>query len=235
VYNTRAQKYPWADDAYVAFPLLFFHYDRGGPPQRLVLADAAHERGTGLVETQLAVSRDGLAWTRYPRPAYVGIGDADGYPVRRSYVGSGLVRRGAQLWQYSYTRSTYHDPRAKPAPAPDTIHRLVQRVDGFVSLDAPYEGGGFATKPLRFAGNRLVVNVDTDAAGFAQFGFVDEAGAPIPGFSVDDGVYVNGDAIDYEVEWLGRGVDVSALAGRTVRLVARMRGTSLYALQFVSR
>jgi hypothetical protein len=239
VYNTRAQKYPWAEDAYVAFPLFFFHYHRDGPLQRQVLAHPAEERGSGLVETQLAVSRDGLAWTRYPRPTYLGVGDEDGYPMRRSYIGSGLVRRGGQIWQYSYTRSSYHDAYVKKAPAPDVIHRLVQRVDGFVSADAPYTGGMLTTKPLRFAGNRLVLNVDTDAAGYAQVGFVDEQGAPIPGFSVDECVYVNGDAIDYEVEWLGKGEkvmkDVSALAGRTVQIVVRMRGTSLYALQFVKR
>ncbi|MSU48241.1 MAG: hypothetical protein EXS37_03975 [Opitutus sp.] len=239
IYNTRAQKYPWAADAYVAFPLFFFHYHRDGPPQRQVLGHAEEERGSGLVETQLAVSRDGLAWQRHPRPTYLGIGDEDGYPIRRSYIGSGLVRRGRQLWQYSYTRSSYHDAWTKPAPKPDVIHRLVQRVDGFVSLDAPYTGGTFTTKALRFAGNRLVLNVDTDAAGYAQFGFVDERGAPIPGFAVDDCVYVNGDEIDYEVEWLAkdgkRTKDVSALAGKPVKLVARMRGTSLYALQFTER
>ena len=239
VYNTRAQKYPWADDTYVAFPLFFFHYPRDGPPQRQILASLEHERGSGLVETQLAVSRDGLAWTRYPRPTYLGIGDENGYPVKRSYIGYGLVRRGTQLWQYSYTRSTYHDSHGKKGPAPDVIHRLVQRVDGFVSADAPYTGGTFTTKPLRFTGNRLVLNVDTDAAGYAQFGFLDENGAAIPGFSVDECVYVNGDEIDYEVEWLSKDgrvtKDLSALAGRKVQLVGRLRGTSLYALQFVAR
>jgi hypothetical protein len=238
VYNTRAQKYPWAEDAYVAFPLFFFHYHRDGPPQRQLLAHPTQERGSGLVETQLAVSRDGLTWTRYPRPTYVGIGDEDGYPVRRSYVGYGLVRRGSQIWQYSYTRATYHDPYVKKAPMPDTIHRLVQRTDGFVSADAPYTGGTFKTKPFRFSGNRLVLNIDTDAAGYAQLGFVDERGKPVPGFSVDDCVYVNGDSIDYEVEWLtssGGTKDVSSLAGKTVQLVVQMRGVSLYALQFVSR
>jgi hypothetical protein len=238
VYNTRAQKYPWADDAYVAFPLFFFHYPRDGPPQRQILGHPEEARGSGLVETQLAVSRDGLNWTRYPRPAYVGIGDEDGYPMRRSYLGAGMVRRGRQIWHYSYTRSTYHDAWTKKAPAPDVIHRLVQRVDGFVSLDAPYTGGTFATRPLRFTGNRLVLNIDTDAAGFAQFGLIDERGAPVPGFSIDDCVYVNGDEIDYEVEWLTpdgkRTKDVSALAGKPVQLVARMRGASLYALQFVT-
>jgi len=239
VYNTRAQKYPWADDAYVAFPLFFFHYHRDGPPQRQILGHPEEERGSGLVEAQLAVSRDGLAWTRYPRPAYVGIGDENGYPMMRSYVGYGLVRRGRQIWQHTATRSSYHDAYAKKAPAPDVIHRLVQRVDGFVALEAPYTGGTFTTKPLRFSGNRLVLNVDTDATGYAQFGFVDERGTPIPGFSVDDCVYVNGDEIDYEVEWLAPGgrptKDLSALAGRTVQLVARLRGTSLYALQFIRR
>jgi hypothetical protein len=239
VYNTRAQKYLWADDAYVSFPLFFFHYHRDGPPQRQILGHPEEERGSGLVEAQFASSRDGLAWNRHPRPAYLGIGDENGYPMKRSYIGYGMVRRGRQLWQYSYTRSSYHDAWQKPAPAPDVIHRLVQRVDGFVSLDAPYAGGTFTTKPLRFTGNRLVLNVDTDAAGFAQFGFIDERGAPVPGFSVDECVYVNGDEIDYEVEWLAkdgkRTKDVSALAGKPVQLVARLRGTSLYALQFVSR
>ena len=119
------------------------------------------------------------------------------------------------------------------------IHRLVQRVDGFVSADAPYAGGSFTTRLLQFTGNRLLLNVDTDAAGYAQLGFVDERGAPIPGFSVDDCVYVNGDAVDYEVEWLRNDrtttKDLSALKGKPVQLVVRMRGTSLYALQFASR
>ena len=81
-------------------------------------------------------------------------------------------------------------------------------------------------------GDRLELNVDTDAAGYLQVGFTDEGGRPIEGYSVDDAVYVNGDFVDAEVEWLGRGTDVFALAGRTVRLVFRLRGAKLYAMQF---
>ena len=89
------------------------------------------------------------------------------------------------------------------------------------------------SKPLRFEGNRLKLNLDTGAVGYAQVGFVDERGKPIPGYSVDDCVYLNGDFLDTPVEWIGKGSDVSALAGRVVQLVFRMRGTRLYALQFV--
>ena len=115
------------------------------------------------------------------------------------------------------------------------VHRLVSRLDGFVSLDAPYEREGtFVTHPLRFIGERLLLNVDTGATGYAQVGFLDEAGQPIAGLAVDDCVYVNGNEVAYPVEWLGKGGDVSSLAGRTLQVVVRMRGTSLYALQFAS-
>jgi hypothetical protein len=93
-------------------------------------------------------------------------------------------------------------------------------------------GGRLVTKPLTFTGSRLQLNIDTDAAGYAQVGFVDERGQPIPGYSVQDCVYVNGDAVDYEVEWLEKGKDVSSLAGKTVQLVFELHGAKLFALQF---
>jgi hypothetical protein len=86
------------------------------------------------------------------------------------------------------------------------------------------------TRPLRFEGSRLVLNVDTGATGYAQVGILDENGRSIDGFGVDDCVYINGDFIDTEVEWLHKG-----LAGKPVQLVIRSRGTKLYSLQFVSR
>lgn len=232
VYNTHAQKYEWAPDTYVAFPLMFYHYLGVNPGTRNALSKPERNRGSGIVETQLAVSRDGLNWTRHPRPVYAAPATIDGYKIIRPYVGHGMVRRGNELWQYSYTMGTYHDAWATVKPPP-RINRLVIRVDGFVSLDAPYAGGRFTTKPLRFEGNRLVVNIDTGATGHAQIGFIDAAtGAPIPGYGVDDCVYINGNEIDYPVEWLAKGHDVGPLAGRDIRLVVRMRGASLYAFQF---
>ncbi len=237
LYNTRAIKYPWAPDAYVAFPLWYFHYAGDGPLTRQVLEHPSMELGSGLVETQLAVSRDGVTWKRHPRPAYIPVGDFKGFPMNRPYIAFGLVRRGDEIWQYCFTRSSYHSGHGVKRDVPDAVvHRLSQRLDGFVSVDAPYEmEGGFTTHPLRFAGRRLKVNIDTGATGFAQIGFEDAQGRPIPGFSVDECVYINGNFVEHEVIWLnGRKLkaDVSALDGQTVRLVVRMRGASLYALQF---
>jgi hypothetical protein len=106
-------------------------------------------------------------------------------------------------------------------------------LDGFVAAEAAYTGGTLKTRPLKFQGNHLKLNIDTGAVGYAQVGFLDEAGQPIPGFSVDECVYINGDFLDTPVEWLTRGSDVSSVEGRTVQLVFRMRGTKLYAMQFI--
>jgi hypothetical protein len=233
IYVTKAMKYPWAPDAYVAFPIVYFHYEADGPPTRQTLMDEERGRGSGPIETQLAVSRNGVDWTRHPRPAYVGNGPHAGQPVNSAYIAHGMVRRGREIWQYYFGTGFYHSPYQQD-DADRGVYRLVQRLDGFVSVDAPYDREAtLTTRPLTFTGQRLVLNVDTDAAGYAQVGFTDVDGRPIEGLSVDDAVYVNGDFVDAEVEWLGSGTDVSSLEGRPVRLVFRLRGAKLYAFQFV--
>jgi hypothetical protein len=144
-----------------------------------------------------------------------------------------MVRRGEEIWQYYLGSEQYHSSWS--GKGREAVFRVIQRLDGFVSADTTYTGGMLATRPLTFQGNRLALNIDTGATGYAQVGILDERGKPIDGFGVDDCVYINGDFIDAEVEWLNKGTDVSSLAGKPVQLVFRSRGTKLYSLQFVSR
>jgi hypothetical protein len=143
-----------------------------------------------------------------------------------------MVRRGEEIWQYYFGETQYHSAIEKD-PDGRGVYRVVQRLDGFVSLNSPYSHETTAvTRPLVFEGDRLELNVDTDAVGYMQVGFLDEDGEPIEGFTVDDCIYVNGDFIAKEVQWLN-GNDLSAFAGKTVQVVLRMRGAKLYAMQFV--
>lgn len=231
-YLTKAVKYPWAADTYLAFPVGYFHYENDGPETRRILGTPEFDRGSGPLESQIAVSRNGLDWHRYPQPAYVGIGRHGGRDVVTAYIAQGMVRRGEEIWQYYFGETHYHSPHRPDMPGRG-VYRLVQRLDGFISLDSPYGYETTAiTRPLVFEGNRLVLNVDTDAVGYMQVGLTDETGADVEGFSVDECVYINGDFIAAEVQWLD-GADVSGLAGKPVRLVLRMRGAKLYAMQFV--
>jgi hypothetical protein len=216
----------------LAFPITYFHYEEDGPATRQVLGHRDRKRGSGPLETQIATSRDGIHWKRLPRPPYIKIGRHDGFDVHKNYIAHGMVRRGDEIWQYYFGSEQYHSSWRQGREA---IFRVVQRLDGFISADTPYTGGMMKTRPLRFEGSRLVLNVDTGATGYAQVGILNENGRSIDGFGVDDCVYINGDFIDTEVEWLHKGTDVSSLAGKPVQLVIRSRGTKLYSLQFVSR
>ena len=234
IYVPKAMKYPWAPDAYVAFPHLYFHYEEEGPSARRVLGEKSHARGSGPIEAQFAVSRDGIRWKRYPRPVYIGIGTHEGDPIHQVYLAHGLVRRGDEIWQYYFGEEGYHSSWKKGTKR--AVYRVVQRLDGFVSAVAPYDREGLlVTRPLLFEGNRLVLNVDTGASGYVQFGLLDQSGQSIDGFGPDDCVYISGNFIETEVEWLRRGKDLSKLQGRPVQVVFRMRGAGLYSFQFVRR
>jgi hypothetical protein len=260
MYVPKAVKYPWAEDAYLAFPLMYFHYHGDGPLMRQILGHPDRRRGSGPIETQLAVSRDAVHWKRYVRPAYVGIGQFGSHDIKQSYFAHGMVHRNNEIWQYCFGESRYHSSFLEEGEYVRAVYRFIQRLDGFVSADAPYNREGLlVTKPFRFEGNRLVLNVDTDAAGYAQVGFLDAGGNPVDGFSLDQCVYINGDFIETEVEWIenpgavkiphGSTIedvledaeklvfkrDVSVLQGKTVRLVFRMRGAKLYAMQFLEK
>lgn len=232
IYVTKATKYEWAPDTYVAFPIVYFHYENDGPITRRTLAEEKRGLGSGPIETQLSVSRDGLNWKRYHRPTYLGPGEHAGRNVVTAYIAHGMVKRGNEIWQYYFGETQYHSA-IKKDPNGRGVYRLIQRLDGFVSIDSPYEKEvEMTTKPFTFEGNALTLNIDTDAAGYIQVGIVDEKGQPFEGYSVDDCVYINGDFFDKKVEWMNKGTDVSALTGKTIKLVYRMRGSKLYAMKF---
>ncbi len=237
VYVTKALKYPWAPDAYVAFPSIYFHYWDDGPPARRVLGQKERGRGSGVVEVQLAVSRDGRQWKRYARPAYAPIGGDGSNRIHMLFMAHGLVRRGNEIWQFLGGHGGngigYHSAWTRKGPWP--LWKMVQRLDGFVAAEGDYTGGTLLTRPLVFQGSRLVLNVDTGATGYVQVGILDPTGVPVPGYSADDCVYINGDFLEAEVEWLGRGTDLSQLAGKPVQLLFRLRGARLYAMQFLER
>ena len=110
------------------------------------------------------------------------------------------------------------------------LRRGTIRTDGFVSIHAGAAGGEVLTRPLVFAGSRLLVNYSTSAIGWLRFELCDEAGQPVEGFAMGDSEVLFGDEIEHPVSW-GEG-DVGALAGRPVRLRVRLKDADLYSFRF---
>jgi hypothetical protein len=113
----------------------------------------------------------------------------------------------------------------------NAIRRYTLRLDGFVSAHAPMKGGELTTKPIRFKGGKLNLNFATSAAGSIRVEIQDAQGKPIPGFALAESPDHFGDTITRQVQW-NKGGDVSALAGKPVRLRFVLKDADLYSYKF---
>jgi len=223
-YNPCVVKYPYAKDAYYMFPSAYLHFPE--PP-------AGKRHNDGLLDIQIATSRDGIKWNRLTRDTYVRLGRKDELDSGAMYMFVGLIRDRSVLWMYyagyDYTHGTGDLETMHYTGA---IFRVVQRLDGFTSFDAGYEGGELLTKPLVFTGSRLLLNVDTSATGEVKVEVQDEDGKPFPKFDLKscDPIYAND--CSKVVTW-NHVSDVSSLTGKPLKLKFAMRNAKLYAFQFV--
>jgi len=111
------------------------------------------------------------------------------------------------------------------------LERMSLRLDGFASVNAPYDGGEMITKPFTFSGRELALNCATSAAGGIRAEMQGEDGRAIPGFALDDCHEIIGDEIERVVAWKG-GSDASKLAGQSIRLRFQMKDADLFSLRF---
>ncbi|MEW6753852.1 MAG: hypothetical protein AB1505_23155 [Candidatus Latescibacterota bacterium] len=187
------------------------------------------------VEVQLAWSVDGIAWERHPeRPVFIPTG-----PLRAGVPDWGMVFAlneivdvGDRAWVY-YSGCEGLHTSVVPGRRRNLCLGAVRR-DGFVSLDAPREGW-VLTAPLRCPGGRLHINACTQAGGAVQVAVREAEGVRDgewpPEWSLDRAVPFTGDAVDHPVAWQGQ-QDLSAWAGRSMRLEFRLLRASLYSFWF---
>lgn len=157
--------------------------------------------------------------TRYDRPfkgAFIRPGlDPKQWGNRDNYVAYNILPTGpAEL-------SMYHR----------SGHRYTIRTDGFVSATADVQPGELVTRPVTFAGDQLLLNFSTSAAGQVQVELLDRRGRPIPGFTLDQCTPMIGDTIERAVVWTG-GEELSSLAGATVHLRFVMTECDLFSYRF---
>ena len=235
LYTSAAVKYPFAPHVYLAFPAAYQTFK--GPDWQ----DRALNGNDGTFDVQFAASRDGVNWHRWRTP-YIPAGFYDGLDLRLVSMGQGLIRRGRELhqyfvgWPHTHGRPVVWDLDLKDRGAwlkkdLGGIYRATQRVDGFVSLDADYPGGVVTTKPLRFTGDSLRVNLSTAGAGGVRGALLDLEGTPLPGFGREDCAWINADETNHLVEWKS-GSDLSGLAGQPVRVEFTLRNARLFAFEF---
>lgn len=240
LYTNMVIPYYRAPHIFVGFPTRYV--ERKWSPSIEALPEVEHRRlrsavseryGAALTDGLFMSSRDGLSFRRWGeaflRPGLRPVGN---WTYGDNYQSWGIVETDSDVAGAPRELSVYANEGYWRGDG-CRLRRFTLRVDGFVSVNVPLSGGEFVSRPLTFEGERLLLNISTSAAGSARVEIQGADGAPIKGFALDDCHEIIGDALDFHVCWQG-GSDVSALAGRPVRLRIVMEDSDLYSLQFTS-
>ncbi len=131
---------------------------------------------------------------------------------------------------YNYTAAglTPEECAKEPSVA---IHLARLRLDGFASLRAGATAGEVVTKSLPVNGTSLYVNAAAQA-GTLKAELLDAAtGEVIPGYSLAKSVAIKTDSVRAKLQWQGV-TDLSALAGRDVKIRFSVQNADLYSFWF---
>ncbi len=238
LYTTPIIPYARAPHILMGFPMRYL--ERDVPTSQQALPEPEHRAmrksinpryGTAITEGLFMASRDGVKFKRW----------------NEAFLRPGIERPGT--WNYGHQALSWPPVETKSALAgapdelsfyapesywtgeSDEVRRYTLRLDGFVSVQAPMKGGELVTKPLRFTGRQLSLNFSSSAAGDVRVEIQDLAGNPLPGYSLADCPPIFGDTIARTVTWK-TGSDVSALAGKAVRLRFSMKDADVFSFQF---
>lgn len=200
-------------------------------PGRQVVTDAEAKRLNvdpqyyrDCSDVVLLSTRGGTVYDRTFLESFIrpGIG-LDNWVSRSNYPALNVVQTGLDELSM-YVNEAYAQEGAH-------LKRYTLRLDGFASLHAPYAGGNMVTKVFTFDGKELEINFSTSAAGEIRIELLDAEGTPIPGFTRNEAEAVIGNETGRTVRWKGS-ADVSALAGKSVRMRVYMKDADLYAFKF---
>jgi hypothetical protein len=140
------------------------------------------EGGDATIDTQLAVSRDGVRWTRVgERAAWLRLGDEDSWEGGMVRSVGRIIRRGDLLYVYY---CGVHGPHGRPGRPPVIRKHPVQiglvtvPRDRFVSLGAGAEPGTVVTRVFPLPPGRLHLNVAA-ARGEVRAALEEPGGMPL--------------------------------------------------------
>ncbi len=169
-------------------------------------------------DIMLGFSRDGFHWDRPSRRPVIPVADdsqAWNWANVQS-VGGGCLVVKDKLFFYASGRN---------GKTENTGLAFLRR-DGFASLDAGSEEGQLTTRPLRFQGKYLFVNVAA-AKGQLRVEVLDREGKVLEPFSLANAEVISLDKTLQQVSWKGSS-DLGRLAGQPVRFRFHLRNGSLF-------
>ena len=215
LYTNAIVACPRAPHIHLGFPKRFMTTRKANPEHPHI----------GVSDGVLMTSRDGVHWDRRFMEAFLRPGrDPRNWGERSNHIARGILQTAPDELSIYYIEH-YRTRTCR-------LRRATVRTDGFISVNAPYSGGEFTTVPLKFSGNRLIINYATSAAGSVRVELRDKQGKPIAGYTLRECPEIYGDEIEHTVTW-GGGDDLSKLQKRGVQVRFVMKDADLYSVRFV--
>jgi len=173
-------------------------------------------------------SRDGFHWDRPSREPILAVSDdlSAWNAANLQSVGGCFLVHDEQLHIYASGRGGF----TEESPRRLRTGLATLRRDGFASMDAGKEGGSLMTRPVRFSGSHLFVNLDAPG-GKLQVELLRSDGQVITPFTRENCVVLTGDDRRLAVRWNQQDateVNLSTLAGNPVRFRFYLENGSLY-------
>jgi hypothetical protein len=189
------------------------HYVHRGPDNRVCLDEGIPK----ITDLELGFSRDGFHWYRPDRSGFIRASRREGAWDRgylHSTAGVCLVMGDRLVFPYTGTSGVATDGR-RGMYTGGSVGLATLRRDGFASMDADAAGGTLTTRPVRFSGSRLFVNVDCPR-GELRVEVLDRDGAVIPPYTLENCRPIALDRTLAQVEWRGTS-DLAPVADRPLR------------------
>ena len=237
-YTNVIKPYFRAPNILIGFPVRYC--DRGWSESMRALpmlkeregrAKLSERYGTAITDSVMITSRDGVNFHRWGE-AFIrpGLRTADNWVYGDNYMAWQAVTTKADM-ENAPDELSFYSIESYWTGNDSKLRRYTMRMDGFVSINAPFKGGEFVTKPLVFDGTALALNFSTSAAGTIWIELQKADGTPIPGYTMDEAPPIFGDDLARTVPWKD-GRNLSEFSGQPVRLRFRMSDADLYAMRF---
>jgi hypothetical protein len=206
--------------------LILFHY---GPPNEV----CARGGFSKLTELQLAFSRDGFHWDRTCREIFIDtILKKDSW--ERAYIHStgGVCNVVGDKLLFFYGAFREDQSNLNPLQywsgmyANAATGLAILRRDGFASMDAGVKEAILLTRPVKFNGKHLFINVEaTRGRLYAEVCQLD--GKPVLGFTSEDCKPISADNTKELVAWK-YGNSLESFSGKSVRFKFYLTDSKIY-------
>ncbi len=222
VYNSAYSRYPDAAHAHFLFPSFYYHYE-------------------GSFHPMVCTSRDNRTWCRPTREQFIPLGERGEFDCFIISVAPGFVPVDQDHYALYYRAgngphggSSVELSAEEKQQIASRVGRVVLKRDRIVGIEAGAGGGHFCTRPLRFTGSNLALNIEPtgpDARLRVQLlAWEDEQ--PLEGYTFAQCQTLTKDLLDAPVRWQGKERIDPDVAQKSVRLHFEFASMRIYAFQF---